>query len=113
MFRGSIVAMVTPFKDGKVDEEAYRELIETQVDGGTSAIVPCGTTGESATLTFEEHKQAIAVAVNAVNKRIPVIAGTGGNRPSYLSVITLNHNVLNLGAPVDKSGPTIVKRNVV
>jgi 4-hydroxy-tetrahydrodipicolinate synthase len=79
MFKGSIVAIVTPFKDGKVDEETYRELIEFQIENGTHAIVPCGTTGESATLNMEEHCRVIDIAVEAVNKRVPVIAGTGGN----------------------------------
>lgn len=79
MFKGSIVAIVTPFKEGKVDEEAYRRLIEFQIENGTSAVVPCGTTGESATLSVEEHNRVIDIAVEAVNKRIPVIAGTGGN----------------------------------
>jgi 4-hydroxy-tetrahydrodipicolinate synthase len=79
MFKGSIVAIVTPFKDGKVDEEAFRELIEFQIENGTSAIVPCGTTGESATLDFEEHKRVIKICVEAVNKRVPVIAGAGAN----------------------------------
>jgi 4-hydroxy-tetrahydrodipicolinate synthase len=79
MFKGSIVAIITPFKDGQVDEEAYRELIEFHIENGTSAIVPCGTTGESATLTMSEHNRVIDIAVKAVNKRVPVIAGTGGN----------------------------------
>jgi len=79
MFKGSIVAIVTPFSDGKIDEDAYRGLIEFQIENGTSAIVPCGTTGESATLNFEEHNRVIDIAVDAVNKRVPVIAGTGGN----------------------------------
>ena len=79
MFKGSIVAIVTPFKNGQVDEEAYRELIEFQIENGTSAIVPCGTTGESATLDVNEHAHVIDIAVAAVNKRVPVIAGTGGN----------------------------------
>jgi 4-hydroxy-tetrahydrodipicolinate synthase len=79
MFKGSIVAIVTPFRDGRVDEEAYRELIEAQIEGGTSAIVPCGTTGESATLSIEEHNRVIDIAIEAVRKRVPVIAGTGGN----------------------------------
>ncbi|RLG28127.1 4-hydroxy-tetrahydrodipicolinate synthase, partial [Methanosarcinales archaeon] len=59
MFKGTIVALVTPFKDGKVDEEAYRELIEFQIENGTHAIVPCGTTGESATLDMDEHTRVI------------------------------------------------------
>lgn len=79
MFGGSIVAIVTPFRRGKVDEEAFRQLIEFQIENGTSAIVPCGTTGESATLSMEEHNRVIEIAVNAVKKRVPVIAGTGGN----------------------------------
>lgn len=79
MFNGSIVAIITPFKDGKVDEEAYRALIEFQIANGTSAIVPCGTTGESATLSVEEHARVIDIAVDAVNRRVPVIAGAGGN----------------------------------
>ncbi len=79
MFKGSIVAIVTPFKGGQVDEEAFRMLIEEQLENGTSAIVPCGTTGESATLSMEEHARVIDIAVGAVNKRVPVIAGAGGN----------------------------------
>jgi len=79
MFSGSIVAIVTPFKNGEVDEEAYRQLIEFQISNGTSAIVPCGTTGESATLNVEEHARVIDIALEAVRKRVPVIAGTGGN----------------------------------
>jgi len=88
MFKGSIVAIVTPFRDGKVDEEAYRELIEFQIENGTHAIVPCGTTGESATLNMEEHGRVIDIAVEAVNKRVPVIAGTGGNSTSEAIELT-------------------------
>ena len=77
MFKGSIVAIVTPFKNGELDEEAYRELIEFQIERGTSAIVPVGTTGESATLSMEEHARVLEIAVKVVNKRVPVIAGTG------------------------------------
>jgi 4-hydroxy-tetrahydrodipicolinate synthase len=88
MFRGSIVALVTPFRNGKIDEDAFRELIEFQIKGGTSAIVPCGTTGESATLDFEEHKKVVDIAVDAVKKRIPVIAGTGGNSTSEAIELT-------------------------
>ena len=96
MFKGSIVAIVTPFKEGKVDEEAYRELIEFQIENGTSAIVPCGTTGESATLDMEEHARVIDIAVEAVNKRIPVIAGTGGN--STGEAIELTGHAKKVGA---------------
>jgi len=88
MFKGSIVAIVTPFKQGKVDEESYRELIEFQIENGTSSIVPCGTTGESATLNMGEHKRVIDIAVEAANKRVPVIAGTGGNSTSEAIELT-------------------------
>ncbi|MCF8054341.1 MAG: 4-hydroxy-tetrahydrodipicolinate synthase [Deltaproteobacteria bacterium] len=79
MFKGSIVAIVTPFKNGKVDEKALGELIECQIANGTDGIVPCGTTGESPTLSGEEHGRVIEITVAAVNKRVPVIAGTGSN----------------------------------
>jgi 4-hydroxy-tetrahydrodipicolinate synthase len=96
MFKGSIVAIVTPFKGGKLDEEAYRQLIEFQIQNGTSAIVPCGTTGESATLDIEEHNRVIDVAIEAVNKRVPVIAGTGGNSTS--EAIELTRHAKKAGA---------------
>lgn len=79
MFKGSIVAIVTPFKNGKVDENALGKLIEWHIAEGTDAIVPCGTTGESATLEYDEHYRVIEYTVEAVNGRIPVIAGTGAN----------------------------------
>ena len=79
MFKGAIVAIVTPFKNGQVDEETYRKLIEFQIANGTDGIVPCGTTGESSTLSHEEHDRVIAIAINAAKKRVPVIAGTGSN----------------------------------
>ncbi|GAB4419732.1 MAG: 4-hydroxy-tetrahydrodipicolinate synthase [Thermodesulfovibrionales bacterium] len=88
MFKGSIVAIVTPFKDGKIDEKAFCELIEWHVSSGTNAIVPCGTTGESATLDYDEHYRVIEIAVRAVNKRIPVIAGTGANSTDETITIT-------------------------
>ncbi len=96
MFKGSIVAIVTPFKNGELDEEAYRELIEFQIENGTSAIVPTGTTGESATLSMEEHARVLNIAVKAVNKRVPVIAGTGGNNTN--EAIELTAHAKNVGA---------------
>jgi len=96
MFKGSMVAIITPFKEGKVDEETYRELIEFQIENNTSAIVPCGTTGESATLSIEEHSRVIDLAVEAVNKRVPVIAGTGGNSTS--EAIELTRHAKKVGA---------------
>ena len=100
MFKGSIVAIVTPFKDGEIDEEVYRELIEFQIQNNTSAIVPCGTTGESATLNFEEHKRVINIAVDAVNKRVPVIAGTGGNSPRDAIELTAHANQAGTDGPL-------------
>ena len=79
MFKGSIVAIVTPFKNGAVDVEALRQLVEFQIDGGTDAIVPCGTTGEASTLDYDEHMLVVKTVVEQVNKRVPVIAGTGSN----------------------------------
>ena len=72
MFKGALVAIVTPFKNGQVDEEALRDLIEFQIAGGTDGIVPCGTTGESATLTHEEHDRVIDITIDAVRKRVPI-----------------------------------------
>jgi len=79
MFSGSIVALVTPFKNGKVDEKKLKELIDFQIKNGSSGIVPCGTTGESATLTTAEHERVIEITIERVDKRVPVIAGTGSN----------------------------------
>lgn len=88
MFQGSIVAIVTPFKDNKLDEKALTDLIEWHIAEGTHAIVPCGTTGESATLEYEEHYRVIELTVQVVNGRIPVIAGTGANSTSETIMMT-------------------------
>lgn len=80
MFHGSMTAIITPFDEqGHFDEESYRQLIEFQIENGTDVIVPCGTTGESATLNYEEHNRVIDVCIEQVNKRVPVVAGTGAN----------------------------------
>ncbi|MGH7890930.1 MAG: 4-hydroxy-tetrahydrodipicolinate synthase, partial [Thermodesulfobacteriota bacterium] len=79
MIHGSLVAIVTPFKNGKIDEDALKKLIEFQIENGTHGIVPCGTTGESPTLSHEEHEYVIELTVKAVGKRVPVVAGTGSN----------------------------------
>ena len=79
MFEGSFVAIVTPFKNGKVDASALRGLIEFHIENGTNGIVPCGTTGESATLNHAEHAEVIQIAVDTSKGRIPVLAGTGSN----------------------------------
>ncbi len=88
MFKGSIVAIVTPFKNGKFDEKAFKSLIEWHISEGTDGIVPCGTTGESATLDYEEHYRVIEVTVKTVKGRIPVIAGTGANSTDETIMIT-------------------------
>ncbi|MBU1147129.1 MAG: 4-hydroxy-tetrahydrodipicolinate synthase, partial [Candidatus Omnitrophica bacterium] len=88
MFEGSMTALITPFKKGKVDEKKLVELVEFQIKNGTSAIVPCGTTGESTTLSYEEHEHVIEVVVEAANKKIPVIAGTGANNTSEAIMLT-------------------------
>jgi len=97
MFSGSMVAIVTPFdSQGKFVEEIYRQLIEFQIEGGTDVIVPCGTTGESATLDFDEHEYIIKVCIDQVKKRVPVVAGTGANNTA--EAIRLSNNAKKMGA---------------
>lgn len=79
MFSGSIPALVTPFRDGALDENAFRAFVDWQVEQGSSALVPCGTTGESATMTIEEHNRVIEICVAQAAGRVPVIAGCGSN----------------------------------
>ena len=88
MFSGSLVAIVTPFSKGKFDERVMADLIEFHIANGTQGIVPCGTTGESATLTPQEHERVVAITVEVVNKRIPVIAGTGSNSTDEAIIFT-------------------------
>lgn len=90
MFSGAITAIVTPFSGGEVDDKAYRDLINFLIDNGVSGIVPCGTTGESATLTHAEHERVIDITVETVAGRIPVIAGTGSNSTSEAIRLTLH-----------------------
>lgn len=82
MFKGSITALITPFKDGQVDAEAFQAFVDWQVDEGTNGFVPVGTTGESPTLSHDEHKRVIELCIEAVGGRVPVIAGTGSNSTS-------------------------------
>lgn len=96
MFTGSLVAIVTPFRQGTVDERALAELIEWQIANGTNGIVPCGTTGESATLSHSEHNRVIELTVEVVHRRVPVIAGTGSN--STAEAITLTKHAKQAGA---------------
>lgn len=79
MFSGSIPALVTPFRDGLIDEAAFRTLVDWQIDNGSSALVPCGTTGESATLSYDEHYRVIELCIEQAAGRVPVIAGCGSN----------------------------------
>ena len=95
-FHGAFTALVTPFKNGKIDEEAYREFIEWQIEQGIDGLVPCGTTGESATMTHDEHEAAIRICVEQVNKRVPVIAGAGSNNTR--EAIPLTQFAKNVGA---------------
>ena len=96
MIHGSLVAIVTPFKNGKIDEDAFKKLIEFQIENGTHGIVPCGTTGESPTLSHEEHEYLIELTVKAVKKRVPVVAGTGSN--STKEAIRLTRFAEQIGA---------------
>ena len=96
MFRGSIVALITPFRDGAFDESAYRALIDWQIDEGTEALVPCGTTGKSPTLDHDEHKHVVEVCIEAADGRVPVIAGTGSN--STAEAIELTRHAKQAGA---------------
>jgi len=96
VFQGSMVAVVTPFKDGRVDEAKVRELVEFHIKNGTDVLVPCGTTGESPTLSHDEHRRVIELAIQTANKRIPVVAGTGSN--STAEAIDLTRFAKNAGA---------------
>ncbi len=88
MFKGSMVALVTPFIGGKIDEKALKGLIDFQIKNGTTAIVPCGTTGESPTLSYAEHERVIELAVKYAGGRVPVIAGTGANSTDEAIMLT-------------------------
>ncbi len=79
MFTGSITALITPFRNGKVDEDAFAKLIERQIAEGTNGLVPCGTTGESPTLSHDEHRRVTEICIEVAKKRVPVIAGCGSN----------------------------------
>ena len=88
VFTGAATAIITPFRNGQIDYEAFARLINWQVEQGIDAIVVCGTTGEASTLTDEEHREAIRFAVETVNGRVPVIAGTGSNDTAYAIELT-------------------------
>lgn len=88
MFFGSIPALVTPFAAGRVNEAAFRELVEWQIDEGSNALVPCGTTGEAATLSDDEHRRVIEITVEVARGRVPVIAGCGSNNTAHAIELT-------------------------
>lgn len=96
MFKGAITAIVTPFKNGKVDEQKLRDLVEFQIKNGINGIVPVGTTGESPTLDHHEHQQVVEICIAAANGRVPVIAGTGSN--STAEAVTLTKHAAKAGA---------------
>jgi 4-hydroxy-tetrahydrodipicolinate synthase len=96
LFKGSMVALVTPFKAGTVDDEGLRRLVEFQISNGTDVLCPCGTTGESATLSLEEHERVIQITIQAAAGRVPVMAGTGSNNTE--EAIRLSRHAKKAGA---------------
>ena len=96
MFEGILTALITPFRDGQIDEPALRDLVERQVEAGASGVVPCGSTGESATLSHEEHRRVIDIVIEAASGRIQVMAGTGSN--STQEAIDLTAHARDAGA---------------
>jgi 4-hydroxy-tetrahydrodipicolinate synthase len=96
MFKGSITALITPFKDGRVDEAGFQSFVEWQIAEGTNGLVPCGTTGESPTLSHEEHYRVIELCVEAANRKVPVIAGAGSN--STAEAIAFSKHAKKVGA---------------
>lgn len=96
MFHGAFSALITPFRDGRVDETALRELVEWQIQSGIDGLVPCGSTGESATLTHAEHEQVIRLVIDQTRRRVPIIAGTGSN--STAEAIRLTQFAREVGA---------------
>ena len=96
MFKGSIVALITPFKNDKLDEDNYISLVHHHLSNGSNGIVPAGTTGESPTLSHIEHKRVIEIAINECKGKIPVIAGTGSN--STTEAIELSKHAEKAGA---------------
>ena len=96
MFRGSITALITPFREGQIDEKAFQDLVEWQIQQGVHGLVPCGTTGESPSLTHEEHERVVDLCIELAAKRVPVIAGTGSN--STAEAVSLTRHAAAAGA---------------
>ena len=99
MFHGSICALITPFDKGKVDENSYENFVNWQIEQGTDGLVPCGTTGESPTLSHSEHKRVVEMCISVSNGRVPVIAGTGSN--STDEAVMLTEHAKKAGADAD------------
>jgi 4-hydroxy-tetrahydrodipicolinate synthase len=96
MFEGSITALITPFKNGELDKPAFQSFVEWQIAEGTNALVPCGTTGESPTLSHDEHREVVETCIEVADGRVPVIAGTGSN--STREAVELTHHAKQAGA---------------
>ena len=96
MFQGSLTALITPFRNGEVDESAFQRFVDWQIKEGTDALVPCGTTGESPTLSHAEHMRVVELCIEAAAGRVPVIAGTGSN--STAEAIHLTRHAKEAGA---------------
>jgi len=102
--KGSITALITPFKDGKVDEAAFRKLVNWQIAEGTQGLVPCGTTGESPTLSHEEHNRVIEICVEEAKGRVPVIAGAGSNSTEEAIALTRHAKEVGCDAVLSVTG---------
>jgi 4-hydroxy-tetrahydrodipicolinate synthase len=96
MFKGSLVALITPFRGGRVDEKAFQDFVAWQIAQGTHGLVPCGTTGESPTLSHDEHKRVVELCIEVAGRKVPVIAGTGSN--STAEAIDLTRHAKQAGA---------------
>jgi 4-hydroxy-tetrahydrodipicolinate synthase len=96
MFTGCLTALITPFREGDIDRKALAELVESQIAGGVHGLVPCGSTGESATLSHQEHLEVVREVVRQARKRVPVIAGTGSN--STAEAVRLTRGAEEVGA---------------
>jgi 4-hydroxy-tetrahydrodipicolinate synthase len=104
MFRGSFTALITPFKAGKVDEKGFQQLVEWQIAEGTHGLVPVGTTGESPTLSHEEHKKVVEICVEVARKRVPVIAGAGSNSTEEAIEFTRHAKKVGADAALHSTG---------
>ena len=102
--KGSLTALITPFKDGKVDEAAFRKLVNWQIAEGTQGLVPCGTTGESPTLSHDEHNRVIELCVEEARGRVPVIAGTGSNATDEAIALTKHAREVGCDAVLSVTG---------